>query len=473
MGSVQSEKVDQELTSSNAAWSELIKNAIMVSENNAELLNNLAYSVKSLLEQFIVLVQNSCIITNNCKDIKEHITFDKLMCQTFGLQDETAVAIIQDNSYLDLIRNTSRGQAVECKPDIKVPGCNETIKREDFSLENVPADDFMSEDIKYEIELPDEVDDIQPEEPKKVKRKKKTKGNKRQENSQFSKKYNPAYLVDKESFALMLDKKIPWTCPKCALNFKSLDCLTIHWKKRVCQKKSCYKRTKFVGARKSEGSPAPIYFCKHQNCSGSNEEFKYNIQVLKHWQDNHFGDVDDIVVCEEQGCGEQFIALPLLTLHTSNKHRRYDETFSCQHCGWMTKDKRTLAFHESRHKAEKTIGCDLCDYKTNVERNLIEHVRRRHTNKCSNRATCELCGKFFRDASALKEHYATHNNVQDPAFQCKICGKFLKQQNSYSKHMMNVHKMGFTCALCEKIFYTQKMLQIHKRDKHGVAIDMF
>ena len=77
---------------------------------------------------------------------------------------------------------------------------------------------------------------------------------------------------------------------------------------------------------------------------------------------------------------------------------------------------------------------------------------------------------FFSKQSALKVHHTkAHQSTEpDPKFKCDICGKFLKQQNSYSKHLMNVHKIGHSCDLCQKIFYSSKMLQIHKRDQHGI-----
>ena len=51
---------------------------------------------------------------------------------------------------------------------------------------------------------------------------------------------------------------------------------------------------------------------------------------------------------------------------------------------------------------------------------------------------------FFSKQSALKVHHTkAHQSTEpDPKFKCDICGKFLKQQNSYSKHLMNVHKIG-------------------------------
>ena len=86
---------------------------------------------------------------------------------------------------------------------------------------------------------------------------------------------------------------------------------------------------------------------------------------------------------------------------------------------------------------------------------------------------CDTCGKAFRSPSILREHLASHSTAPNPDYRCDICGKYLKQQNSYSKHRMNVHKLGPACEVCHKIFYSNKVLQIHRRDKHGLAITNF
>ena len=50
--------------------------------------------------------------------------------------------------------------------------------------------------------------------------------------------------------------------------------------------------------------------------------------------------------------------------------------------------------------------------------------------------------------------------------------KVLKQKNSYMKHMVNVHKKGFECSVCQKIIATEEGLKLHKRDQHKIQIQV-
>ena len=106
----------------------------------------------------------------------------------------------------------------------------------------------------------------------------------------FSPDYNPKfYLVDEATWRAMLDKACPWTCPKCQLESRNLESLIVHWKRRVCSRRPGY--AKFVGRKKMENSNVSEFFCKHPSCADSGQLWKNNIQVLRHWQLNHFIDV--------------------------------------------------------------------------------------------------------------------------------------------------------------------------------------
>jgi len=74
---------------------------------------------------------------------------------------------------------------------------------------------------------------------------------------------------------------------------------------------------------------------------------------------------------------------------------------------------------------------------------------------------CEVCGKEFASKNKVKEHMSTHNDAQDPKYQCPICHKFMKQSNSYRKHMVNVHKQGSKCEICNKTFYDAEFMKRH------------
>ena len=84
---------------------------------------------------------------------------------------------------------------------------------------------------------------------------------------------------------------------------------------------------------------------------------------------------------------------------------------------------------------------------------------------------CDVCGKSFATKGKVKEHMATHNDKPDPRYQCHICNKFLKQENSFRKHMVNTHGVGHACDVdgCDKKYYSEDYLKIHKRDFHKLV----
>ena len=43
----------------------------------------------------------------------------------------------------------------------------------------------------------------------------------------------------------------------------------------------------------------------------------------------------------------------------------------------------------------------------------------------------------------------------------------LKQDNSFRKHMANVHGMGERCDVCNKLYRTKEVLEQHVRKAHG------
>lgn len=491
---------------SHSIWREIVK-ASSTAASDTKFIECLALQIQHLIQELKVLIDNACALCPD-EDTKEAnlLNLDKFLYRLLEIEEGKSF-VVRNHAYLDQVRRLS---TANIKSEYLVtevsPSHLAVYKQESFSskeehdvdltsqLENSPTSQLAVSKQEPSSELDLDLTSQFQESPtiksedcskKAVKKHRKSEATKKKwakrrderVTGKFSPDYKPTYLVDEATWKMFLEKKLPWVCPKCQLESKALEYLILHWKRRVCTRRPGY--AKFVGRKKMENSNISEFFCKHKSCAGSSEVWKNNIQVLRHWQLNHFIDVQEPVVCKVEGCGEQFVAEPLLTLHTANKHRNKDELYSCQHCGWTTNDKRTLLSHETRHSAKKTIACPYCDYMTNENKNLKEHQRRLHPAEIGYKPperlnnVCDTCGKAFRSIGMLREHQASHSTVQNPDFRCDICGKYLKQQNSYSKHRMNVHKLGPSCEVCNKIFYSSKVLQIHRRDKHGLSITNF
>ena len=145
----------------------------------------------------------------------------------------------------------------------------------------------------------------------------------------------------------------------------------------------------------------------------------------------------------------------------------------------MRKEKRSvheryecLASSEARDAG--FVNCEICGQKIRRGDSILHHKRSLHPEligydieEAKKQNTCHLCGKGFISKYKLSEHMSSHNDKPDPKFQCPICNKYMKQSNSFRKHMVNVHKKGFTCEICQKMFYDADYLTRHLRDVHN------
>ena len=82
--------------------------------------------------------------------------------------------------------------------------------------------------------------------------------------------------------------------------------------------------------------------------------------------------------------------------------------------------------------------------------------------------TCDQCGKEFKWEQGLKQHMKIEHADYKPdsKFKCHICSKQLKQNNSYRKHMVNVHGMGERCNVCSKLCMDKAGLEYHTKKFH-------
>lgn len=107
----------------------------------------------------------------------------------------------------------------------------------------------------------------------------------------------------------------------------------------------------------------------------------------------------------------------------------------------------------------KNFKCPLCvkESKDETEYNcekLREHYKQKHPGKRLRQSKlsslesfpCDICGKEFRSASAVKDHIETHNNY----YYCEFCNASQKRLLDYIIHKRAHSEIGkFQCAMCE------------------------
>ncbi|XP_061727308.1 zinc finger protein 184-like isoform X1 [Cydia pomonella] len=108
--------------------------------------------------------------------------------------------------------------------------------------------------------------------------------------------------------------------------------------------------------------------------------------------------------------------------------------YNCNHCTYMSRNKRNLYHHEMRHIGEKPYRCDSCNYKT--------------TRK----------GDFER-------HQRIHTG--DKPFKCNFCDYKCIQRHTLSIHLRrHTGEKPYTCNHCNRQFSQLQCLRIHQRGRH-------
>merc|ERR1712029_814201 len=298
-------------------------------------------------------------------------------------------------------------------------------------------------------------------------------------------KWKESYPLDQETFYRMKGKELDLTCPHCKFTFnsslKSSFSLLVRHFDEIYLKGKC-KKDKYavkpppdmiIEINDSDCKKAKYtrYTCAFTNCPEYGKMWHSKYDVWNHWQNEHIDSVDNPVLCNH--CPKKLVSSFMLELHMKQKHFRLEgKKFTCSVCGAIKDSMSMLRNHERRHQSSKTFKCEYCDFKTNIKTNLTGHQKRMHESELGIQPTyvaCDRCGKKFKGKGNLRSHmdYCNQSSTPDPKYQCPVCNKQLKQDNSFRKHMANVHGVGERCDTCNKLYKTKEVLERHIKIAHG------
>ncbi len=140
------------------------------------------------------------------------------------------------------------------------------------------------------------------------------------------------------------------------------------------------------------------------------------------------------LVCDYEGCGEQFKYSSLLERHKERKHKG-ENIHQCGRCNKIFPELSDLEMHERVHNGE-------------------------------NPYECYSCGKCFQCPSHLKRHSKVHTGKKD--YSCSVCGKtFIQKAHKEAHEKVHTPKRPYKCDSCPERFRLKKELKSHSRIHTG------
>ncbi|XP_061725737.1 zinc finger protein 771-like isoform X2 [Cydia pomonella] len=135
-------------------------------------------------------------------------------------------------------------------------------------------------------------------------------------------------------------------------------------------------------------------------------------------------------VCEH--CGRRFGNKLRLSEHLRAKHG-YDK-LQCNHCEFKSSSRAALENHERRHRGEKPFVCETCGAKFHAAYLLAQH---RHSHRTEKRIKCGLCGAAFKATNSLHAHRAARHGAR--RHRCLLCARAYSCRHYAVKHLRAVH----------------------------------
>ena len=287
-----------------------------------------------------------------------------------------------------------------------------------------------------------------------------------------------------------IDEKPLYSCSQCDHRFQRPSILEYHTN-RIHQKvggsknkteqincRHCpetFKHIKSAKAHSLEVHKIPYMILDRTRmqykCSLCYQLFRRNRYLQNHIQSMHQNELFYLnqAPCEENlkfkcsQCENMFVSENSLVIHLKRGHGQTDGY--CKLCYLKFKKSSALQKHKKvLHKLEMSgfdmkldksqfeHNCEVCDKKFWTKNILRHHLRYRHVKKLSTKGEtwCQLCFMSFDRPAALERHKAFLHKNEMHGFDLELDQSLLV----------------FTCKDCDKRFWTENILEYHRRYKH-------
>lgn len=141
------------------------------------------------------------------------------------------------------------------------------------------------------------------------------------------------------------------------------------------------------------------------------------------------------------------------------------KVYECFECRRRFDEFNKLRAHMNDHdSSRKPYECTICKMRF-VHMNSWFRHRARHNKSMHD---CEYCSEAFDTLPALKQHIQEFHKEQMDAYKCNDCSKKFALHFLLLCHLER-HKNAktFVCNTCDAVFFSDRKLKGHIRDKHA------
>uniref|UniRef100_A0A1B6JHL6 C2H2-type domain-containing protein n=1 Tax=Homalodisca liturata TaxID=320908 RepID=A0A1B6JHL6_9HEMI len=195
-------------------------------------------------------------------------------------------------------------------------------------------------------------------------------------------------------------------------------------------------------------------------CSVCFRGFSSSDQLAKHVKWTHEGGKKySCPVCPKRFTTSYYVKKHVDTVHSHKQSKKgMKSMYFCAECPLKFASEALLKSHEDKVHKKALYQCDKC-MKYFVKYPNLQRHKLSHTGE-SQGFTCAYCNQVFSSRKLLHAHWPVHSDKS--IYKCEICNSTFTAVNSLKRHkMMHSEEKLFRCEICQKSFSLLSTLKTH------------